>query len=197
MDRRTLDFYQNHSAEWIAALPEDGARRKRLGAFLALLPAGSRILELGCGDGRDAQAMLAQGFQVDASDGSPEMARIASERLGRPVPVMDFAELAADGIYDGVWCHASLLHVEERDLPAILNRIHRALKPGGWHFANFKGGTGGHRDDFGRFYSYLPADRLENAYRGSGVWARFHLQSNTGGSFGGVPTLWHEVLVRK
>ena len=47
--------------------------------FLACLPAGAAILDFGCGSGRDAKAFLELGFSVEASDGSEELCRRASE----------------------------------------------------------------------------------------------------------------------
>jgi hypothetical protein len=46
--------------------------------------------------------MIARGFAVDPSDGTPGMARLASARLGRVVPVMRFDELEAVDVYDAV-----------------------------------------------------------------------------------------------
>lgn len=195
MDRGTLDFYQARAAEWAAHLPH--AHSPRLDPFLDRLRPGAAVLELGCGDGRDAARMIERGFAVQASDGSPAMARLASERLGREVPVMDFAELDAREAFDGVWCQASLLHLAERELPGVLARIHRALRPGGWHWASFKDGAGGGRDDFGRFFSFLPAERLEAAYRAAGPWAELAIASQPGASFYSGPTTWHDVLARK
>ena len=195
VDRQTLDFYQDRADEWTAALPF--AYSPQLDAFLDLLPPGARVLELGCGDGRDAERMIARGFAVDPSDGTPEMARRAGERLGRAVPVMRFDELAAEGQYDAVWCHTSLLHVPEAELPAILARVHRALRTGGKHWASYKGGDGGGRDDHGRFYSYIPLARLDAAYRAAGAWTELAVSSEPGTSFGGTPTIWHAVLACK
>jgi SAM-dependent methyltransferase len=195
MDRGTFDFYQSRADDWAAALPFDHS--PRLDPFLDRLPPGGTILEMGCGDGRDAAHMIARGFDVHTSDGSPTMARLASERLGREVPVMEFGELTAVEAFDGVWCQATLLHVAEDDLPGILARIHRALRPDGWHWASYKDGTGGGRDDVGRFFSYIPVDRLEAAYRAAGRWAELAIGTQQGTSFFRGPTMWHDVLVRK
>jgi SAM-dependent methyltransferase len=195
VDRGTLDFYEHRAAEWAAHLPH--AHSPPLDPFLDLLPPDAAILELGCGDGRDAARMIARGFDVHPSDGSPAMARLASERLAREVPVMDFAELDAVAAFDAVWCQASLLHLGEAQLVPVLARVHRALRPGGWHWASYKDGAGGGRDEFGRFFSYIPADRLEAAYRAAGRWSELTLGSQEGGSFFSGATTWHHVLARK
>jgi len=196
MDGQTLEFYETRGREWAASHPPDSYGRE-LDDFLGRLPAGGKVLELGCGDGRDAQRMIERGFDARPSDGSPGMAALASERLGRNVPVMQFYELEAEADFDGVWCQSSLLHLAENELPGIIARIHRALKPGGWHWASFKGGQGEGRDPFGRFFSYLPADRLEAAYREAADWAELTIASGDGFSYGGAPTPWHDVLARK
>ena len=195
MDRRTLAFYESRAADWAAHLPHEHS--PRLDPFLDRLPPGASILEMGCGDGRDAAWMIARGFDVHPSDGTPAMARLASERLGRGVPVMEFAELDAVEAFDGVWCQASLLHLSEAELRPVLARIHRALKPGGWHWASYKDGSGGGRDVGGRFFSYIPAGRLEAAYYAGGPWAELAIGTQQGESFFRGPTMWHEVLARK
>lgn len=197
MDRLTREFYQQRGREWADALPS-GSWSQQLDFFLDLLAPGSHILELGCGDGRDAERMIARGFPVDATDGTPGMAGLAGDRLGYEVPVLRFDELDAEDAYDAVWCQASLLHVAEADLPGVLARVHRALKRGGRHWASFKDGNGGGRDQFGRFFSYLPAVRVEAAYREAAPWAELAVSTRYDGrSFGGTPTDWHNVLARK
>ena len=195
MDGPTREFYEHHAAEWAAHLPHGWS--PRLDIFLDRLPAGASILELGCGDGREAARMIERGFDAHPSDGTPAMARLASERLGREVPVMDFAELDATEAYDAVWCQASLLHLGEDELAPVLLRIHRALRPGGWHWASYKDGTGGDRDEGGRFFSYIPVDRLEAAYRAAGPWSELGIETRQGTAFFRGPTMWHSVLARK
>nr|QQZ51908.1 class I SAM-dependent methyltransferase [Phenylobacterium glaciei] len=122
-----------------AAAPEISPR---LTAFLAALPAGAHILDLGCGGGQDSQVMLAQGFEVTPIDGSAGLARIASDRLGRPVRVQLFEDLEDEAVFDGIWANASLLHVPTVGLPRALSRVRRALKPGGLFHATYKAGDG-------------------------------------------------------
>ena len=90
MDEETLQFYRRN-AEAYAGWAK--APSTRLKGFLGLLPRGGTILELGCGAGNHAAVMVAEGFVLRATDGSPEMAAVASRRLGHPVEAMRFDEL--------------------------------------------------------------------------------------------------------
>jgi SAM-dependent methyltransferase len=124
MDDATLQFYRDNAqsyADWVKA------PSARLIRFMSLLPAGGEVLELGCGAGNHSAAMLAAGFVVRSTDGSPEMAEVASRRLGQPVETMLFHELDAHEAYDGIWASACLLHAPRDELWGILGRIHRAL----------------------------------------------------------------------
>ena len=91
MDEETLQFYRGNAEAYAGR--EITSRQARLTAFLALLPPGATILELGCGAGGDTAEMLARGFDVRATDGSPEMADVASRRLGRTVETLLFHDL--------------------------------------------------------------------------------------------------------
>jgi SAM-dependent methyltransferase len=194
-DEATLAFY-DREAETYAARREAGSSRA-LAAFLSRLAPCARILELGCGGGQEAEAMIAAGFEVTPTDGSPALARIAEARLGRPVQVMRFNELDAQAEYDGVWASACLLHVPAAGLPDVLGRIHRALRPGGVFHASFKGGEGEGRDDLGRYYNFPRRDELEAAYRAAAAWRELKISEGAGGGYDGVERTWFLVAAVK
>jgi SAM-dependent methyltransferase len=194
-DPATLDFYATEAPVYIASGPDGVARH--LPAFLERLEPCARILELGCGGGRDAAHMLAMGFEVDATDGTAEIAIKAEERLGRPVRVMRFDALDSVAAYDAVIASASLLHVPRPALPNIIGRIWTALKPGGWHVASYKGGGTEGRDRFGRYFNYLDATELSTIYIEAGNWAEIDVLTGTGSGYDGVETPWNIITVRK
>ena len=169
MDEATLRFYGGNADAYAGR--EITSRKARLTAFLVQLPSRARILELGCGAGGDTADMLAQGFDVRATDGSPEMADVASKRLGRPVETLLFHELDETGVYDGVWANACLLHVPRDQLAHVLSLIWRALKPGGAFFASYKEGEAGGRDELDRYYNYPSQDWLRATYAEAGDWS--------------------------
>jgi SAM-dependent methyltransferase len=118
--------------------------------FLPHVPAGGRILDAGCGSGRDALAFRQRGHVVDAFDASPELAALASAHAAIPVRVMGFLDMADDGArhggfdapFDAIWACASLLHVAAADQPKAWAGLWRALKPGGVVYASYKLGDG-------------------------------------------------------
>lgn len=168
MDEQTLQFYRGNAEAYAGR--EITSRQARLTAFLALLPKGARILELGCGAGGDTAEMLARGFDVRATDGSPEMAAVAAKRLGRRVETLLFHELDDVEAYDAVWANACLLHVPRDQLAHVLSLIWRALKPGGAFFASYKEGEAGGRDALDRYYNYPSQDWLRAIYAEAGDW---------------------------
>lgn len=194
-DATTLRFYADEAPVYAASGP--GSVSRWLSEFLALLPPGARILELGCGGGRDAEAMIAAGFDVDPTDGTPEIARKAEERLGCPVRVLRFDELDALEPYDAVWASASLLHVPRDALPQVLGLVFKALKPGGIHFASYKGGGPEGRDRFGRYFNYLSRRDVEDAYGQSASWEVLAVTEYLGGGYDGKEGPWVAIMVRR
>jgi SAM-dependent methyltransferase len=194
VDDETLQFYRRNAqsyADWAKA------PSTRLKGFLALLPSGGSILELGCGAGNHSAVMLEAGFAVRATDGSPEMAGIASRRLGHPVEAMLFHELSAQDAYDGVWASACLLHVPRDELAGILTRIHCALKPSGVFYASFKIGEGDGRDNLGRYYNYPSPEWLQATYAAAGKWDALTSDTSVIQSFDATPANMLHLVVRK
>lgn len=74
-DAATLAFYDAEAPVYAASGP--GGASRHLAGFIARLSPGARVLELGCGGGRDTEAMLAADLEVDATDGSPALAEQA------------------------------------------------------------------------------------------------------------------------
>lgn len=195
-DDPTLSFYADHATTY-AGHGAGRAPAPQLLAFMAALAPGATVLELGSGSGRDAAAMLARGLDIQPSDASPELAAQSERRLGRPVRIMRFDELADESAYDGVWASASLLHAPASELTGDLARIHRALRPGGLFVASFKAGTGEGRDRFGRYYNYPDAATLLDHYRRAAPWISVTLQKVEGSGYDKKPTEWLWVTARR
>ncbi len=194
-DDATMAFYA--SVAPVYAATGVGGTSRHLPDFLGLLALNAHVLELGCGGGRDAEAMFAAGFQVDPTDGSPAVARQAAARLGRPVRVMRFDELKAMDVYDAVWANASLLHVPREQLTSVLSLVFRALRPGGFHFASYKSGDAEGRDSEGRYFNYPSRSHLVEAYGRAGNWEILAITDYVGGGYEQGEGPWVAITLRK
>ena len=110
--------------------------------FEKYVTSGGRILDAGCGSGRDSRAFKQHGYSVVAFDASSEMCRMASELIGQEVWQMRFDEISFDEEFDGIWACASLLHVSGEDLPEIIAKLHKALVQNSTLYVSFKYGDG-------------------------------------------------------
>lgn len=134
-------YYDQHSDRYIADTGHLDLS-PLYARFLAHLPGRARILDAGCGSGRDALAFQRLGHNVVATDASSAMARHASGVLNQEVLHLRHEEIAFVDEFDGIWSNASLLHVPRADLPEVFGRLRRALVPGGVLFTSFKIGEG-------------------------------------------------------
>ena len=189
VDEATLQFYRGNAEAY--SKRTFTSRQARLTAFLAPLPPDASILELGCGAGGDTAEMLARGFDVRPTDGSPEMAAVASKHLGRTVETLLFHELDEVDAYDAVWANACLLHVPRDELADILALIWRALKPAGHFFASYKTGDAEGRDTLNRYYNYPSPDWLRTNYTSAGNWSSLEIET---GEVIGFDNQWATML---
>lgn len=96
-----------------------------------------RILDFGCGPGRDLLAFQQLGHQPTGLEGSPALAAMAREATGCDVLEQNFLALQLPvAQFDGVYANASLFHVPAQELPRVLRELHAALKPGGVLFSS-------------------------------------------------------------
>ena len=122
--------------------------------LLKFVPAHGRILDFGCGSGRDTKAFLQKGYVVEAIDGSSEMCKLASEYCGIQVKCMDFNDLSVVKKYDAIWACASLLHISKEQMPNILMKMRDALVGGGAIYISYKYGE--YEGEInGRYFTYV------------------------------------------
>lgn len=105
---------------------------------------GMRVLDAGCGGGRNIQYLLREGYEVFGVDASAEAVaevRTIANKLAPELPVENFqvagveAMPFADEFADLVLCH-SVLHFarDEAQLNAMVRGLWRVLRPGGMLF---------------------------------------------------------------
>ena len=121
---------------------------------------GRKILDFGCGSGRDTLYFLNEGYDVDAMDGCREFCISASQLTGIPVRHMLFQELNEIDYYDGIWACSSILHVSKKDLKDVFTRMIRALHQDGIIYTSFKYGEyEGERN--GRYFTDFTIERFK------------------------------------
>ena len=147
---KTIDYYNKHAEEFTASTFEVDME-SLYQPFLAELPEGARILDVGCGSGRDTLAFKKKGYQVDAIDYSEELVKKASRITGIPIKLKSFYEVDDYEAYDGIWACASLLHCERTRLKEVIGKLLSALKPNGVIYMSFKYGNGDREKDGRQF----------------------------------------------
>ncbi len=187
VDPATLAFYEAEAASY-AETKHGDMTRPRFDAFLAALPEGARVLDLGCGSGWAAAALNAAGHRADAMDASPAMAAEARRLYGLEVAVRPFHALSARARYDAVWAWFSLHHAPRASRGQIFERLHTALKPGGLLAIGARKGPMDRRDDFGRLVAAFSEDDLTRCLTAAG-FSDIALGAETGRAWGGQPAL--------
>ena len=158
----TMAFYEAHADDYARrTLDADLSDVRR--RFARSLTPGARILDLGCGPGRDLRAFSELGFAPVGLDASPALVRIARSVSGVPVTVGRIEEIEFDREFDGVWACASLLHIRRQDLSLTLRRVRAALKPGAPFFASVQEGSGDSRAADGRIFTYFEEREFQSA----------------------------------
>lgn len=135
----TLDYY-NTNAENFVSGTIDVDFQETQERFLKHMPPQGRILDFGCGSGRDAKYFHTKGFAVDAVDGSEELCKLATKYTGLTVKQMLFSDLDTVEEYDGIWACSSILHLSSPELRDVLPKMIKALKNGGIIYTSFKYG---------------------------------------------------------
>ncbi|MEL6531773.1 MAG: class I SAM-dependent methyltransferase [Pseudomonadota bacterium] len=164
-DRQTIEVYNAKTREYADTVRKAGPDAT-LRAFIAQLPAGSRILDLGCGLGNSSAAMQEAGHIPDPLDASEEMVRYARDTYSLPARHGDFHDLA--GPYGAAWANFSLLHMPRAEIAPYLGKLARHIEQGGLLHIGMKSGRGEKRDTIGRKYSYVMADEMADWLRAAG-----------------------------
>lgn len=149
----TLDFYSQNAQRFYGETIDVDVQ-ELYAAFLPLIPEGGRILDAGCGSGRDAKAFIQKGYRVTAFDACSPLAELAGRLIGQTVSTCSFLDFTTGDQFDGIWACASLLHVPASQLVITINHLAGVLAPSGFFYCSFKYGEGEVFRD-GRQFTYM------------------------------------------
>jgi len=153
MINSTVDFYNKNAQEFYKnTINVDMSKHYR--RFEEYLLPESRILDAGCGSGRDSLYFLTKGYNVHAFDASAEMVKLSSELTGLSVKQAKFEDVKFDVMFNGIWASASLLHVDRGLIIDTLQKLATMLSEDGVLFMSFKYGDKVYEKD----------DRIFNCY---------------------------------
>lgn len=191
----TLQYYNQHAKAYVDST-RDVEFSQTQERFLQYLKPGARILDFGCGSGRDTKYFRNRGFQVEAVDGSAEFVRIASDYTGINVRRMLFQDLDEVDRYDGIWACSSILHLPSAELEEVLGKMARALRRRGIVYTSFKYGTeeGGRS---GRYFTNMTEAKMAGlleripVYDVEEMWVTFDVRPGRGDE------RWLNMILRK
>lgn len=139
---------------------------------------GKKVIDLGCGAGRDAAVFVENDFDYTGIDASEGMLKVASERVPKgKFQKMDFSKtIFKDGEFDGFWAAASFLHIPKNDVSGVLQEAKRITKNGGVGFISVKEKNGmdeGMIDEnkyggISRYFSFYTQDEFKKLLEQNG-----------------------------
>ena len=153
----TLAHYQD-SAEGFRECTRDHDVSQNIAALLRHIQAEAplRILDFGCGPGRDLRTFRALGHDPVGLDGCPRFVDMARTDSGCEVWLQDFLALdLPPARFDGIFANAVLFHIPSQELPRVLRQLHATLKPGGVLFSSNPRGEnqeGWNGERYGAYY---------------------------------------------
>ena len=181
---RTLEHYQNNAQSfWEGTKDHDVDQNYAALQTNMKALTGMKVLDLGCGPGRDLKHFKKRGHFPIGLDGCEAFCEMARKNSGCEVWHQDFCEMDLPSDYfDGIFANASLFHVPKIHLPRVLKELNETLADQGILFSsnprgsceNFDGSRYGNYMEFDVYQEYLSDAGFEvihHYYRPTG-WPR-------------------------
>lgn len=185
-------------AKLYANYKNDKLLQYQLNKFISLLP-GKKILDAGCGTGRDMQYFTDEGMEAVGIDLSRGMLEEAMNRVPAGIFIqMDFSKTKfKEASFDGIWSMASLSDIPREQAKKVLKEFSRILKKSGIVYTAVKRGQGEEvvrkrkYNDMPRAYVYYEKIELEDLFQELGFQIVHSIISEDDGQE------WVEIFARK
>lgn len=193
MNKKTIDFYNTNAHDYAKSTFNLDLNQEYIN-FIKDLPLNGNILDAGCGSGRDLLAFKNLGYNVQGIDASEELVKIAIKNSGALVECKTFLDIDWQDKFDGIWCMASLLHLNKKELNNALEKLGNAMKPNAKFYASFKLGEGEGYDNKGRFFSYMNKQEIMEVFQSAGMFKNISILSDNNDKLGRQDTQWLKVF---
>lgn len=199
----TLGYYDQH-ARSAASQYEQVDFSPVLDTVRTVMSLPAQVLELGCGSGRDAAALLASGYDVIALDGSRAMISEAirlhpelQDRLHHHVLPERFRFGA--GQFDAVLAFAVIMHLAREQIGTCIREINRVTKPGGLFVVSVNTCRNELNEEgvdrAGRYFTVMPAAQWAELLSSAGFDSE---RTEVSSDIGGRPGIeWVTFVARK
>ena len=200
MDQTTIKYYAENAAQ--IAERYESVVSDLSAHFADSFSKGGKVLDIGCGSGRDLAMLHKLGYDTYGFDPTPQFVELAQDihpELKNRITQGALPDLSApfEGEFDGVLCSAVLMHIEVEQLPAAAIAIKACLKVGGRLLFSVPSKrldvVSENRDQNGRLFIPNQANRLKSIFEELGfktisTW-------NNSDSMGRDAVAWESVLM--
>ena len=155
--RRTIDHYQQVASAFQAGTADHDVTQN-IESLLKHIRGTPpfRVLDFGCGPGRDLESFTKLGHKPVGLDGCEAFVSMAHQLTGCPVLHQRFDSLELPpATFDGIFANASLFHVPSQILSRVLRQLNACLKLDGVLFASNPRGPDIERDEDDRYATFL------------------------------------------
>ena len=166
----TLNHYNQHADSFWEGTRDHDVDQNRNALLEQLHGQGRfRILDFGCGPGRDLKVFRDAGHEAIGLEGAERFVQLAHEYSGCEVWHQDFLslELPAD-YFDGVFANATLFHVPSQEFPRVLKELWATLKSSGVLFSSNPRGNNEEGWNGERYGVYYNLERWRELVSGAG-----------------------------
>ena len=168
---KTYEVYSKYAKEYVESTYPN-LLQYQLTQFISYVPKGAKLLDIGCGSGKDVEFLTEEGFDILGVDYSEAMIKEAEEKVpnGKFV-VEDMRNLSFDdNSYDGIWCCASLIHIPKESAVDVLKKFKATLKDNGILYLAVIEGEGEEMVEFPqsknmpRFFAFYKQPEIEELF---------------------------------
>lgn len=172
MDKKTTLAYSERASEYSQDWLAQPQPLDMYGLLKKYFQPGLKTADIGCGNGRDANWLSQNGFQVTGYDSSSELLDLARNLFPHvpfklaPLPALDEIQTQ----YDNILCETVIMHLPKEQILQSLESLKRILKTNGILYLSWRATEGSdHRHNDGRLYSAFEPSFILNQFPPSSV----------------------------